>query len=321
MQTILSRPVLVFDFGGTKLTAAVIQPANGEIIAHQRVATPAQGGATTSLKTIIKAGKQVLNDLQLDTNSIEAVGISFGGPVSKDRRRVIRSMHVGDWEWMDLPGQFEAVFDKPAFMDNDANAAALGEWVFGAGKNCQNMLYVQVSTGIGAGLILQNQLYRGAGLAGEFGHMTLSLDGPLCVCGRRGCLESLSSGWAIAREGRDVFYDSSILRTLCKNETNDSSAETVFKAYRMDDPWAEEILQRSLSWLALGIANLVMLLDPEMVIIGGGVARANDVISPIVESALAEFLPDIFQARSRVEFATLGGDETLIGAALLTQGH
>ena len=315
-------PVLALDFGGTKLAMAVVDFIQGEIFAQVVSPTPANQGAEASLEAIITAGKEALSNSTVSQRKIRAVGISFGGPVSQDRRTVLRSMHVADWEFFDLPARIESIFDCPAFLDNDANAAALGEWQFGAGRGFSDLAYIQVSTGVGAGLILNNQVYRGLGLAGEFGHLTVLEHGPACTCGKYGCLESLCSGWAIAREGRALLASGtkSDLDNLCGGKPENLTAEIVLQACQTGDPAACALVEQAFRYLAIGIANLIKLVDPQSVVLGGGLTRSQQVMHNTLARHLPEYLPPMFSERTQLDFSQLQGRETLLGAALLTQG-
>jgi glucokinase len=318
------RPVLVFDFGGTKLAAGVVDADRGRVLAFVRIPTPASQGASGSIDAIVQSGRQALETAGVGLDELHGgIGISFGGPVSKDRRTVLRSMHVEGWDSIDLSDRIAAHFDRPAFMDNDANAAALGEWAYGAGKGAENLLYVQISTGIGAGLIVQRKVYRGSGLAGELGHSTVLVDGPLCSCGKRGCLESLAAGWAIAREGRALLENggSSRLAELSDHRPERMDAELVLRASQEGDPGSLAVVERAFRYLAMGIANAICLLDPDVVVIGGGVSRSRSVVRAILEPELEESLPAMFRGRVRLAFSELEGLETLLGAALLAQGY
>jgi glucokinase len=318
-------PVLAFDFGGTKLAAAVIDSQSGEIIAYQRQRTPAKQGAQASFDSIVQAGQTVLAESGVDRQALLGIGISFGGPVSDDRQTVVRSLHIQNWDQVDLPNQLSTIFDCPAYMENDGNAAALGEWRFGKGCQAGNMLYIQVSTGIGSGLIVEHKLYRGSGLAGEFGHLTILPDGPECVCGKYGCVESLSSGWAIARDGRlllDACPQDGVLNQLCQGDSALLDAEIVIKAYRRGDPSVKPLVEQAFTYLGVGIANAISLLDPQIVVLGGGITRSQDVMQPILEDALKCYCPPMFlrTPRFQLEFSTLNGMETLLGASQLPLG-
>jgi glucokinase len=322
MSSPASPQVLALDFGGSKLIAAVVAPAIGKILSLKRAPTPVERGADGSIELIAQLGNEAITALNPTSQEIEAIGISFGGPVSRDRRHVVHSMHVSGWDSVDLPDRIGRIFAKPAYMDNDANAAALGEWRLGAGHGVQNMLYVQVSTGIGAGLILNGNLYRGSGLAGELGHIIVCEDGPLCTCGKKGCVESLASGWAIARDGKALMEKdaSTLLSTLAHNDPTAITAELVLLASKSGDPGSQSIFRHAFRSLAAGIAILIRILDPEVIVIGGGVAQARESLLEVLNPALKEFLSPVFRDRVELRFSTLAGYETLFGAALLTRG-
>jgi glucokinase len=317
-----SRYTLALDFGGTKLAAALVNITTGEIHTSKRQSTDASLGAEASLLNMVQAGQNVLDESRVSSSSVEGIGISFGGPISNNRRLVLRSLHVPEWDHFALPDHISQIFDLPAFMDNDGNAAALGEWHFGAGIGCENMLYIQVSTGVGSGLILGGRLYRGGGLAGEFGHITVMTDGPECPCGKRGCLESLTAGWALARDGREAYASSasgSSLNRLVGMDPQAIDAKLVIEACRQGDPLATAIIERSFKFLGIGVSNAIMLLDPQLVVLGGGISRAWDILYPMLKTSLDEYLSPVFRTRVTLVKSHLNGTETLLGAALLTQ--
>jgi glucokinase len=199
-MTLENPNVLALDIGGTKLASAVINPVSGQIVSLCRSATPVAGGAASCIEAVVDLGHQALH--KAGVRSVARVGISFGGPTASDRQSVLHSFHVTGWEGIALPRLVSEAFCCPASMDNDANAAALGAWTFDAHQRTDNMIYIQISTGIGSGFILNRRLYRGNALAGEFGHVTVQPGGPKCSCGKAGCIESVCSGWALAREGQ-----------------------------------------------------------------------------------------------------------------------
>jgi glucokinase len=322
VEIISPEYVLALDFGGTKLAAAVVNTTTGKITAHTRKATPVLQGAEATINTMIEIGWETLKQSGVK-DQIMRVGISFGGPVNKDRTTVLHSHHVAEWDGIVLTERISNSFNLPAFMENDANAAALGEWYFGAGERVENMVYLQVSTGVGAGLILNHQLYRGEALAGEFGHITVLPNGPTCTCGREGCVESLCSGWAIARDGKDALHraaPNSPLWQLSDGKEENITARMVIDSYRKDDPIAKTILERSFTSLGIGVANMICLFDPEIVVIGGGIARARDVMLEFLTPALGKYAHHLLKNRYRLAFSELAGIETLLGAALLTEG-
>jgi glucokinase len=313
--------VLTLDFGGTKLAAAVVETKTGKTTALTRKSTPVRQGAEATLNAMIEIGWEALEGCGIK-DQITRVGISFGGPVNKDRTTVLHSHHVPEWGGIVLTERIANTFEIPAFMENDANAGAFGEWYFGAGERVENMIYIQVSTGVGAGLILKHQLFRGEALAGEFGHITVFPNGPTCVCGKSGCVESLCSGWAIARDGKEAFKHaapSSPLWRLSEGKGENVKASTVIEAYREGDLIAKTILEQSFTSLGIGIANIICLFDPEIVVVGGGIARAKDVMMEFLKPALDNYVHHLFKNRYRLKFSELDGQETLLGAALLAR--
>jgi glucokinase len=228
-------------------------------------------------------------------------------------------MHVRAWEGMALPDALSDCFGLPAFMENDANAAALGEATHGAGAGARVVLYVQISTGIGAGLVIDRVLYCGRGGAGELGHVVVDPHGPQCVCGNRGCLESIASGWALARDAECALRDPAPGSELdrLKREDAEPSAEILIRAARRGDETARAIVQPAFSALGTVIANCVNLLDPDLVILGGGITGAPDVLLPPMQASLSEQVVHHLRAPGRLVSSRLGPHAPLIGAALV----
>ena len=315
--------VLALDFGGTKLAATVVdlgqEKIAGPVIRQQ---TPVAQGASGTLQAMLACGRQAL-EASGQARLVRAVGISFGGPVSNDRQSVRLSNHVADWDGAPLVQQISQAFQLPAAMDNDGNVAALGEWWFGGHRQVDNLVYIQVSTGVGGGFVLGRQPFRGSGMAGEMGHYVVDLAGPRCACGQDGCLEAVCSGWAIARDGRLALARGAEfcpgLAQLCGNRPEEITAELVFEACRAGDAACQAIIQSAFGGLALMITNLVACLDPEVVVLGGGVVRSRDIFEryffPLVQARMHPF----FKGRCRVELSRMDGSELLLGAALLTR--
>ena len=313
-----SPHVLALDFGGTKLAAGLVDIRSGQILAYQRRDTPAAQGAAASIQTMLDLGRQVLQ--QAGIAQAARVGISFGGPVSANRQQVLVSNHVADWDGVALPHLAAAAFSCPAAMDNDANAAALGAWAFDAHRQPNNLVYIQISTGVGAGLILNRTLFRGGALAGEVGHITMQAGGPECTCGKRGCLESLCSGWAIARDARRALRAAapdSLLMRRCAGQPESLDARMVLEAAAQGDPLAWGIAEQAFTALGIAIANVICLIDPDRIVLGGGIVRAEGVVRAVLEPTLAREIPAMFKNRCQLSFSKLEGRETLLGAALL----
>ncbi|MEA4907157.1 MAG: ROK family protein [Anaerolineaceae bacterium] len=314
---------MALDFGGTKLAAAVVELESGQMASPViRLATPAEQGAQSSLQAMIAAGNEALAGIN-DPSQVKAVGISFGGPVSGDRRTVLCSNHVSQWDNFPLADTVAEAFKRPAVMENDANAAALGHWWYGDRHQAQDYLYVQVSTGVGAGIVLGGELYRGGALAGEFGHTIIDPQGPKCSCGRYGCLESLCSGWAIARDGREILQKdpagNPILAGQCGGNVRQVSAQMVFEACRQGEEASAKVVERALFSLGIALVNAISLLDPQKVALGGGITRSSDMLERYLYPVLKKWIQPFFEDRYQLDISTLEGQETLLGAALLAR--
>lgn len=303
--------LLALDFGGTKLTAGILLPDGRQWTNKERIYTRPDINAAEELRLMGDLGDKVLAGRQP-----AGIGISFGGPVDFARQRVRRSDHVPGWENVPLAAIITERFAAPAVMDNDANMAALGEHVYGAGRECQTLLYVTVSTGVGGGWILAGRVWRGTrGMAGEIGHMVVDPAGPRCLCGKKGCVERLASGPFMAQDAVQRLLErpgeGDILRQMIAE--SGASGETVGRAATAGDVIAQEILQRGARALGIGLGNAANLMDPERIILGGGVTRAGAAWWAMVRAAAqATMLADI--GETPVVPAGLGDDAPLWGA-------
>jgi len=182
--------LLALDYGGTKLSAALAYRGAREWLARERISSPPNHDARYDQTTMLTLARKLLAD-----RIPAAIGVSFGGPVDAVRGRVILSHHVPGWENTSLRDQLQKEFGVPVSVDNDANVAALGEYTFGAGQGCASLFYVTVSTGVGGGLVSDGKIFNGAdAMAGEIGHTIVDPRGPICICGRRGCVEAMACG-------------------------------------------------------------------------------------------------------------------------------
>ncbi len=313
------RLLLALDFGGTKHAAAVARLGEREWLARERRPSPRGADATTDLAIMLDMAEALLAAVP---GRLAAVGVSFGGPVDAPHGVIRRSHHVPGWENVPLAARLERALGAPVRVDNDANAGALGEWRFGAGQDAESLLYVTVSTGIGGGWILAGRPWRGSdGMAGEIGHTIVRPGGPLCVCGRRGCLEVVACGPAIAREARERLAADpavgQILRGLVDGDLAALTAAHVSRAAEAGDPLAREVLLAAARALGDGIGNALSLMNPEVVVLGGGVTRAGGAWwAEVRRAARANTLPEI---RAEIVPAALGDDAPLWGAVALAE--
>lgn len=315
MHEIGPRRVLALDIGGTKLAAGMVT-RSGELLASERRETDRSAAPPAIMDALEEMARVVRRQ---SPGPLDAVGISYGGPVDYHSGVTVTCHHLDGWEGIPLRDEMERRLAAPAYMDNDANAAALGEAMFGAGKGHDYLLYMTVSSGIGGGIIAGGRVYRGAtGMAGEIGHMTVLPDGPVCACGRRGCLEALASGWSIARRAREAIAAGETGSRLARMQQEEPlTAQAVAAAAIADDPLALRIMNETAEFLALGIGAAVNLLNPTLVIIGGGVSKAGAVLFDPLRARLGHYILDANCQAVSVVPAALGDDVGLLGGAAL----
>jgi glucokinase len=305
------------DVGGTKIAGGVVDDA-GRIIEELRVESP-----HTDVHAIEAAIEKLVTELHT-RHRIEAVGIGAAGYIDKSRSVVLFAPNLA-WRDLDLKADLEARLDLPVVVENDANAAAWGEFQYGAGHDVDDLLLVTVGTGVGGGVVLDGSLYRGAfGVGAEIGHMRVVPDGILCGCGNRGCFEQYASGSALVREARAAARAGSLLAAdLLARAGGDPDAITgplVTEAARDGDTFALEQLAVLGRWLGEGIASLTAVLDPAVVVIGGGVSAADDLLLDPVRAAFAAQLTGRgHRPMLEIRKARLGNRAGLIGAADLTR--
>ena len=280
--------ILAIDIGGTKFSVAVFE--GDRMVKRESRSTNREGGRDWMLAQIREIAEAWSREAPLDR-----CGIGFGGPVDFAAQRVALSTHVGGWQDFALPAWVETNLGLPAVMDNDANVGALGEAVYGAGKGYSPLFYMTLSTGIGGGIVAGGRVVRGAdSYAGELGHTTIRPDGPICLCGARGCLERLCAG--IHMPGDHGKEATELMR----------------------DP---EFVNRYVVDLAQGLKTAIMLLNPARIVIGGGIAKAGDALFVPLRRELRRQVTGWSRARLDVAPAALGDDSVLWGAlALARQG-
>lgn len=279
---------LAIDIGGTKFSMAVFE---GErMIRRESRGTDRAGGKEWMLQQIESVGQT-----WMDSPGFERCGIGFGGPVLFDEQRVALSTHVGGWSDFDLTAWTTAAFGVPTVMDNDANAGALGESIFGAGRDLDPVFYMTLSTGIGGGIVKSGKVWRGAdSYAGEAGHITIRPDGPECLCGSRGCLERMCCGLWLERDygrpAKELMQDPAFVSKYCVD-------------------------------LAMGLKAVLMILNPARIVIGGGIPKSGDALFVPLRSELGRQMTAWSRARVDVVPAELGDDSVLYGALVLTKEY
>jgi glucokinase len=297
--------ILAFDIGGTRGRCGV-STADGQLLSVIGLERDGDDGARW-LARLMEAGRS----LYAAHPGAKAIGVSFGGPVSNDGR--ILSMHVSGWESINLVQELQSAFGLPVSIENDANAGALGEHRYGAGRGARYLAYLTVSTGIGGGVILDDRLYRGAhGMAAEFGHLVMhpGPNAPVYAASKPGALEALASGPAIAREANRLRVAAGL------PEIEGLTARDVFDAADGKEKWAREALQTGIGHLARGVAAVLSAYDLERVVIGGGVSFAGDALFTPLCAAVKEYLPHFLEERLDLQPAALGDNSALLGAVV-----
>ena len=306
------------DVGGTKVLGGVVDEA-GKVLTTARKDTPRQGGSALT-QTIADVAKELLQQ-----HSVASVGVSAAGFVSSDRKTMLATPNIADWNGVDLDHQLTALIGLPVVIENDANAAAWGEAKFGAGKNQDHMMMLTVGTGIGGGIVVNGALYRGAfGIAAEFGHMRVVPEGHICGCGARGCFEQYASGNALLRHAREAINASpEVARNLLSRGDGTVAGLTgqaITEAARDGDAVALAAFNTTGQWLGAGIASLAVLLDPACVVIGGGVIDAGEILLKPTRESLERNMP--FAGKHpypQIIAAQLGNEAGLVGVADLAR--
>jgi glucokinase len=315
--------VVGIDLGGTKIASALVDES-GQILAHDRRETRATEGQDAVVGRIQESARAVIEAGELEPSSIGGIGIGAPGPIDMAAGLVVAPPNLPGWDRVPLKKKLESELAITTYLENDANAAALGEHRFGAGRGVDHMVYVVVGTGVGGGLILDGHLYHGAsGMAGEIGHMTIDPEGPICPCGRRGCLEALVSGPSIAREARNRIAQGvpTLISELAEGEESRITAKLVAQAAERGDETAEQVLAQAMHYLGLGMANLVHMLNPELIVIGGGVANLGERMFGPVRRLIEELaFPEAAEA-VRVAPAELGENAGVLGAAAVAMAQ
>lgn len=252
----------------------------------------------------------------LTISDLSAVGIGVPGPVIKEAGMVVSPPIMPGWDHYPIRAALEEMWSCPVTLNNDAELGALGEWAYGAGRGEKNLAYIKVGSGIGAGLILNQQIYGGTtGAAGEIGHLTIDENGPLCNCGNHGCLEAFAGGHAIARQGQLLARSGK--RTLLSSLPIEKiTAHEVAEAARRGDIYAQEILRRAGTFIGIALAGLINLFNPGIVIIGGGVAQVGDILTTPIRQAVRERAMRASEQSVRITTGMLGRRSLLIGATV-----
>ncbi len=310
----MNSAVIGVDLGGTNVRAAVVN-RDGEVLTKHKEATRASEGRERVLSRLV----EIIRDLEVQARKSEytvaGLGVGAPGVIEAGKGIVVKSPNLPDWNNFALKSALEAAVRVPVVLENDANAAALGEQWRGAGRGTSSMILLTLGTGVGGGIVLEGKIWRGAdGMAGEIGHMTLFPGGRQCTCGNRGCLEMYASARGIIQTFREVGASgTSRLEGVV-------TSESIYSAAREGDRLAAAVMQDTGRFLGIGVASLVNIFNPERIVIGGGV---KDAWQLFIGASRDEVLLRAFEVpakRAAIVPAELGDDAGMVGAAALAFG-
>ncbi len=309
---------LAIDLGGTKVAAAIVRE-DGTIVSHAARPTEAHRGGEWVLSRIKEATLEALENGKIQPSQLIGVGLGTPGIVDAEQGIILSdAVNIPGWKGRNLKSELERVLGVPAFIENDANAAGLGEFVFGAGKGSRNLILVTLGTGIGGAVILKGELIHGASFAaGELGHISIDPNGPKCGCGNYGCIELYASGPAIAQLAREYVLCGVDTKLSTMAPPEELTAEHVARAAQEGDLLAQSILAEAGKLLGVTLSGIVNLLNPDRIVIGGGVAQAGDwLLRPIRWEIKRRALPEAAKVLQVVP-AALGTNAGILGAAAL----
>ena len=310
------------DVGGTNVKIALVD-GEGKIIYSNSVPTYAQMGYEYTVNNIKQASRDLLKETNTDAKEIEGIGFDFPGQVDYKTGVVKLAPNIPGWVNVPIAQMIEAEFNIPTRIDNDVRCAALGELKFGAGKGCENFVCITVGTGIGSGLVINGQLVRGAAnAAGEIGHIKLQMNGgPICGCGDTGCLEAFASGPSIVAMAQEYLKGgkSTKFREMAGAD-GEITPYIVAKAAEAGDPVAKRIFEIVGTYIGMGLVSVINLLNPEKVIIGGGVAAAGDLLLDPIRKTIKERAMVVAGNSVEIVPAELGNSAGVIGASMLVEG-
>lgn len=292
-----SEVVGVVDIGGTQTRVGLV--SRDQWVGVRTFPTDPASGPDTLLKTVTRTLASGLESAGFSSADLRAIGVAVPGPVDSARGIVRQPANLG-WTAFPLGPRLEEAFPGArVLIEDDARCAALGEAHYGAGREFRTVWYGTISTGVGGGLVIDGQLFSGAHQAsGEWGHLTIDAEGPLCLCGKYGCLETLASGSGILRAVRE--------RDPARCNGQAYTTQSVFDDFRRGDALASEVIHRAVNALALGLAAVVQIVDPELLVLGGGVIEQQaDVLLPRLDGALANYVLPVLRPSVRLAQSTL----------------
>jgi glucokinase len=311
------------DLGGTKILAAVVDDQD-HIVGKAKMKTLAREGVDQVIERLAETAHQAARKAKVNWDQVVGVGLGAPGPVDPEAGIVYNPPNLPGWQKVALGPRLAELLGVPVCVENDVNLGTLGEYRMGAGRGTRDMVGIFVGTGVGGGLILDGKLRTGfRNAAGEIGHMVVLADGPVCGCGRRGCLEAMASRTAIERDIRLGLQAGreSLIPDLSKGKALNLTSGVIARAMEKGDPLVTDVMRRAQWYLGLITASVVNLLDPEMVVFGGGVIEALDAgfLAHIRVTAQQHYIQQMDADRVRIVTGKLGDFAAILGAAALVR--
>lgn len=301
---------LGIDIGGTNIRLGIVDK-NGKVLARHRIPTLKEQGKDRVIARLLRAIEFIINKKRVQ---VRGIGIGCPGPLDSKRGIVLSPPNLPDWKGIPLKKIVEKRFRLPVVLENDANLIGLGESWRGAGKNASSMVLLTLGTGIGSALIINKKLWSGSrGFASEFGHVSVDLNGPRCGCGNRGCIEVYASATAVVRRMKEALKKSVTSKSF-KSAREDMTAAKIYLAARKGDKLSRRIVDETGLYLGAAIANIVNALNPEMIVISGGMAKAGKPLLDKIKKTVKERALKESCAGLKIVLGKLGEDAGIIGA-------
>ncbi len=309
--------VVGVDIGASHLVV-IVADLNGAKLAETEEAFAIEAGPEAGLRQVLTAVEATLTRAGCSLAQVQAIAVGVPGPVVASEGMVSAPPIMPGWDAFPIRAKLEAAWGKPTTLDNDADLGALGEWTFGAGQGANDLAYIKIGTGIGCGLLLGGQIYRGVlGTAGEIGHVTISDSGPPCTCGNYGCLEAMAGGRAIAQRAQLAVKAGQRTVLAHLNGHRELTARDVAVAAANDDPVSQQLLADAGRHIGSAVASLINLLNPGLVVLGGGVTGAGPWLLDPLQQAVAERTMRPSRQATRLVLGQLGRHSVALGAVAL----
>lgn len=307
------------DLGGTNIKAAIVDQ-EGVILKKDSIPTRAERPYREILKDMAMLSLKLIEQLSLKVSDIKSIGVGSPGTADPDNGILVYSNNFADFNNVPVKEIMQEYIELPVYLENDANVAALGESVVGAGKGYEDCVAVTLGTGVGGGVIIDGKIMPGSFHGGaELGHMVIDVDGESCSCGRKGCWEAYSSATALIRDAKiaAIRYKDSKLNELLNGDLSKMNAKIPFDAAQAGDTYAQEVIDRYIKYLAVGIVNVINIFEPQVLVIGGGVcAQGDNLLNPLMDQVRSQVYGQK-DPKTTIKIAELGNDAGVIGAAML----